>query len=78
MPTRQRVTQETIERAIKARLARDCDVGSPCMATRVPVEKADDDATGSNWRLDTGVIPPNLRDAYVAAAGSVARSFNLL
>ena len=78
MPIRQRVTQETLERAIKARLAQDCDVGSPCMSNRVPVEKAEEDAGGSNWRLDTGVIPAHLREAYVAAAGTVARSFDLL
>lgn len=78
MPTRQRVTQETIERAIKARLAKDCDVGSPCMARRVLVEKSTDDAGGSNWRLATGGIPIDQRDAYAAAAGSVALSFDLL
>jgi hypothetical protein len=75
---RQRVTQETIERAIKARLAKDCDVGSPCMTRRVPVEKADDDPSGSNWRIDTGGIPMDQRDAYAVAAGTVALSFNLL
>lgn len=78
MPTRQRVTQETLERAIKARLARDCGVASPFMVRPIPVEKADDDESGSNWRLDTRVIPDDLRAAYVAAAGTVARSFNLL
>lgn len=78
MPPRQRVTQETIERAIKARLARACDVDSPCMSRPVPVEKSDDDASGTNWRLDTGVIPVDQRAAYLAAAGTVARSFNLL
>jgi hypothetical protein len=78
MAFRQRVTQETLERAIKARMTRDCDVGSRCMVLPVPVEKAEDLESGSNWRLDTGGIPPDLRAAYVAAAGTVARSFNLL
>lgn len=78
MPIRQLVSEETLDRAIRARVAIDYGVESPCLARRVRLRRKPDVRGLPNWSVDTGDVPDDMQGPILAAAGEVALKLNLM
>lgn len=77
MHKRENVSPETLERAIKARVAVECGIKSAGTAVHFRVARQAVGADGKNWRLEARSIPPELRPLITTAACAVAGTFNL-
>lgn len=77
MPSRQRVSAEAVERAIKAHLALACDVADTRITRPISISRAGLAEDGRNWALQTDELPDEIGASFCAAADAVARRLNL-
>lgn len=77
MPSRQRVSAEAVERAIKARLALACGVADASIVLPIAISRTTFSDDGRNWSLQIDDLPQEIGPSFCAAADAVAQRLNL-